>query len=94
MVFSIGYDDDAQKARQIILDTVKANSMALSDPEEPFARVTEYAASSVDITLRVWCESADYWQLKFDLLDEVRRKFNDNGISIPYNQLDVHISNG
>lgn len=93
MVFSIGYDDDAQKARQIILDTVKANPMALSDPEEPFARVTEYAASSVDITLRVWCESADYWQLKFDLLDEVRRKFNENGISIPFNQLDVHISN-
>lgn len=94
IVFSIGYGDDAQKAEQIIIETAKAHPLALCEPEEPFARVTEYAASSVDITLRVWCETDNYWQLKFDLLDLVRRKFNDSGISIPFNQLDVHISNG
>lgn len=93
MVFSIGYGDDAEKAEKIILETAKAHKLSLSEPEEPFARVTEFAASSVDITLRVWCNSNDYWQLKFDLLDQVRRKFDENGISIPFNQLDVHISN-
>ena len=60
-------------------------------PEEPFAKVSAYSASSVDITLRVWCKSSDYWDLYFELLESIRREFDKNGISIPYNQLDVHI---
>lgn len=92
IVFQIGYGDDAEKAKELILETVKAHPMALSEPDAPFARVTEYAASSVDITLRVWCETANYWQLKFDLLEQIKKAFDENGISIPYNQLDVHVS--
>lgn len=92
IVFGISYGDDAENAKQIILDTVKKHRMALNEPEEPFARVTNLGESSVDITLRVWCERINYWQLKFDLLEQIKAEFDKNGISIPFNQLDVHIT--
>lgn len=92
IVFGIGYADDAQKAKSIILDTVKSHKMTLNEPEAPFARVTNLGENSVEITLRVWCLRENYWQLKFDLLEQIKSQFDKNGISIPYNQLDVHIS--
>ena len=91
IVFQIGYGDNPEKAKQIILDAVKNHSMSLNEPDEPFARVTGFGDSAVEITLRVWCERANYWQLKFDLLEQIKAEFDKNGISIPYNQLDVHI---
>lgn len=91
IVFGIGYSDDSKKAEQIILDTVKNHSMSLNEPDEPFARVTGFGDSAVEITLRVWCERVNYWQLKFDLLEQIKAEFDKNGISIPYNQVDVHI---
>lgn len=91
IVFGIGYNDDSKKAEQIILDTVNSHKMTLREPEEPFARVTGFGDSAVEITLRVWCERANYWQLKFDLLEQIKAEFDKNGISIPYNQVDVHI---
>ena len=91
MVLGISYSDDSERAKQIILDTVKQHKMTLDKPEEPFARVTGFGDSAVEITLRVWCERANYWQLKFDLLEKIKAEFDKNGISIPYNQLDVHI---
>lgn len=92
VVFQIGYGDDSEKAKQIILDTVNKHKMALNEPEEPFARVTGFGESAVEITLRVWCERANYWQLKFDILEQIKTEFDQNGISIPFNQLAVHIT--
>ena len=91
IVFQIGYGDDPEKAKRIILDTVNKHKMTLNDPEKPFARVTGFGDSAVDITLRVWCDRVNYWQLKFDLLEQIKAEFDKNGISIPYNQVDVHI---
>lgn len=94
-VFSISYDNDPELAKSVMLRTVLRNERILTKPqapEDPFAKVSAYAASSVDITLRVWCRSGDYWDLYFDLLETIRREFDKNGISIPYNQLDVHIA--
>ncbi len=88
--FSIGYDDDAELAVKIITDVVSAHEFTLKDPA-PFIRVTEYADSAVVITARAWCESANYWSLHFDLLEQVKKEFDKNGITIPYNQLDVHV---
>lgn len=92
IVFGIAYNDDSEKAKQIILDTVNKHKMALNEPETPFARVTGFGDSAVEITLRVWCLRENYWQLKFDLLEQIKAEFDKNGISIPYNQVDVHIS--
>jgi small conductance mechanosensitive channel len=62
----------------------------LSDPE-PWVRVTNLGDSSVDITTRLWCSAADYWDLKFALLKGVKEAFDKGGISIPYpHQVEVH----
>lgn len=88
--FSISYDNDTELAKKIITDVVNAHEFTLKDPA-PFIRITEYADSAIVITARAWCESANYWTLNFDLLEQVKQKFDENGITIPYNQLDVHV---
>ena len=93
LVFSIGYGDDARLAEDIIYRTAMAHTYTLTDPAEPFVRESAHSASSIDITVRVWCLAENYWTLHFDLIEKVREEFNKNGISIPYNQLDVHINN-
>ena len=93
LVFSISYDNDVKKAESVIISVANAESRVLKTPELPFARVSEYAASSVDIAVQVWCKTSDYLLLKFDLLEEIRKAFDENRITIPYNQLDVHIKN-
>lgn len=83
LVFGIDYGDDAGKAMQIILDQAAADSRVLKDPE-PWVRVTNLGDSSVDLTARIWCEAADYWDLKFQMTQAVKEAFDAKGISIPY----------
>lgn len=90
LTFSIGYDNDIDRAKQLILDVVTAHPMALSDPA-PLVRVCAHAASSIDIACRVWVENKNYWDLNFDLLEQVKKTFDQNGIHIPYPQVDVHM---
>ena len=78
-------------AKKLSPDMPLVTGQRVIDTMFPFAKVSAYAASSVDITLRVWCKSSDYWDLYFELLETIRCEFDKNGISIPYNQLDVHI---
>ena len=59
----------------------------------PFARLSNHGESSLEYTLRVWSKASDYWTVKFDLLENVKKEFDANGISIPYPQMDVHIDN-
>lgn len=92
LIFSIAYSDDFNHAKKIISDIVSAHSLALKDPA-PTIRVCEMAASSIDITCRVWVNTEDYWNLNFDLLEQVKTAFDKEGISIPFNQLDVHMVN-
>lgn len=88
--FSIAYEDDFGKAVSLIHSVIDAHPLALKDPA-PFVRMSDHAASSIVITTRVWTKSADYWTVNFDMIEQVRAKFDENGISIPYNQLDVHM---
>lgn len=90
VAFAISYESDVEVAKALIMDVIDSCEQALMDPK-PFARVTEYCDSSVTVTARVWCASADYWEVKFRLLEEVRALFKVNNIEIPYNKLDVHI---
>ena len=92
LTFSVSYDNDTEEVKRVIKDTVLENPRVSCEPE-PFVGITEYAASSVDFTAQVWCKTSDYLPLSFKLREEMRAAFDKNGISIPYNQLDVHIKN-
>lgn len=92
LVFSIAYEADYTKARNIILSLAENHEKILDNPA-PFCRISEHADSSIKITARVWCDVADYWDVYFDLLEQVKAKFDEENIIIPYNQLDVHINN-
>ncbi|MEE9346919.1 MAG: mechanosensitive ion channel family protein [Robiginitomaculum sp.] len=81
--FGIDYGDDIDKAIGIIKDVAVANPDVLKD-SPPWAKVSCLNDSSVDIQMRVWCKSADYWDTRFDLIKSVKEAFDAGGISIPY----------
>jgi small conductance mechanosensitive channel len=83
LMMSISYDDDMEKARRVIEDVIKADTRSHKDPE-PMTAVTVLGASSVDIMLRVWCDAGDFWPLQWDLTQALKRRFDEEGISIPY----------
>ena len=74
------------------MNVVTSHEKVLQDPA-PFARLTKHGESALEYTVRVWCKSADYWEVNFDLVETVKKEFDANGISIPYPQMDVHINN-
>ena len=86
----IGYDDDIDAAKKVILDVIKADERVHKDPE-PFIAVAELADSSVNFTLRVWVDSGDYWGVYWDNLEAFKKALDATGISIPYPQRDVHM---
>ena len=90
--FSISYSDDAHLAKQLLLNLIENHSLALKDPA-PLVRVLEYADSSVNIICRVWANSTDYWDLYYDLIEQGRDVLEENNMTIPFKQLDVHIVN-
>ena len=90
MVFNVSYDTDVEKAKALITETVYAHELVLKDPEI-LVRMTELADSSLNITVRAYCENANYWTVKFDLTEQIKAMFDANGINVPYNQLDVHV---
>ncbi len=92
LTFSIAYENDFGKAKEIIKKICDSHELILKDPA-PFIRVSEHAANSINLITRVWVKSADYWTVNFDLLEEVKKEFDANGIEIPFNQLDVHVKN-
>lgn len=93
LVFGIGYDDDLLKAKNIIADIMAADERILKDPEAGIA-VGELADSSVNINTRPWVKSGDYWAVRADLLEKIKLAFDEQGISIPYPQMDIHTNAG
>ena len=90
MVFGIGYTDDAEKARGIIEDILKSNALVLKDPE-PVVRMHELADSSVNFICRPWSSTGDYWAVYWEVTQEVKKRFDAEGISIPFPQRDIHV---
>ena len=89
-VFGIGYSDNIGKAKATIERLIAEDSRALKEPA-PLVVVSALADSSVNITTRVWVNSPDYWGLYFDLTEKVKLAFDQEGISIPFPQRDVHL---
>jgi small conductance mechanosensitive channel len=90
MVVGIGYDSDLKKAKEILNEMVAADERILKDPA-PTIAVAELADSSVNFVVRPWVASADYWKVKFDFNEAVKLRFDAEGISIPFPQMDVHL---
>lgn len=86
----IGYDDDIDKARDTIQSLVDADDRILKDPACLIA-VSELADSSVNLAVRPWVKSGDYWGVYFDLTEAIKKRFDKEGISFPFPQQDVHL---
>ena len=92
VVMTIAYDADFEKAKQLIFDLCAQNELIDKTPE-PFVAVGTYQASGVDLNIRVWANNKDYWTVHRYLMHEVKKSFDENGIEIPFNQLEVSIKN-
>ncbi len=90
MVFGIGYDDDIKKAKDLLNKILTEHEKILDDPA-PTVAVSELADSSVNFVVRPWVKTADYWEVLFDIHEQVKLTFDAEGISIPFPQRDVHM---
>lgn len=91
LVASISYGDDIEKAREILLTILTEHSQVLEEPA-PLVEVLEMADSAVNLAVRPWVHTADYWPVFFDLNRSIKLKLEQNGFTIPFPQRDIHIS--
>ena len=90
--FSIAYESDFEKAKALVADICAAHKLVLKDPA-PLVRVSEHADSAITLTARAWVKTDDYWTVYWDVLEACKKVFDESGIEIPYNKLDVNIKN-
>jgi len=90
LIMGIGYDDDIDKAKQIMRDVLSADDRILKEPAPQIAMV-ELADSSVNFVVRPWVQASDYWAVYMDTTEKLKKAFDANGINIPYPQRDVHV---
>jgi len=90
LLFGIGYSDNIDAAKEILESIAAKDARILKDPESVFV-VSELADSSVNFTVRLWVNTADYWGVFFDMHENVKKEFDAKGISIPFPQQDVHM---
>lgn len=88
--FGIAYGDSVKKARKVLLSLAEEDTRILKDPEF-FIGVAELADSSVNFAVRAWVKSEDYWDVFFDMNENVYKTFDKEGLSIPFPQMDVHV---
>jgi small conductance mechanosensitive channel len=90
LVMGVSYDDDLKKAGQVIESVLQADNRVLADPAYTVA-VSELADSSVNFVVRPWVNGSDYWDVYFDLTEKIKVSLEENGLSIPFPQRDVHM---
>lgn len=90
LVMGIGYDDDIDKAKRVLEEVMAADERILTEPA-PAVAMIELADSSVNFNVRPWVKTADYWGVYCDLTEAIKKRFDQEGISIPFPQRDVHI---
>jgi small conductance mechanosensitive channel len=90
LVAGIGYGDDMKKAARILQGLLDSHPKVLKDPA-PIVRVNELADSSVNLIVRPWVNTSDYWAVRWELTERIKEEFDANGISIPFPQRDVHL---
>lgn len=89
LVVGIEYGEDVEKARQVVLDILKADKRVVDSPE-PVVWLNELNNSSVDMTIRCWTSNEDYWNVMFETREKIYNRFNEQGIGFPFPQVTVH----
>lgn len=92
MVFGVGYSDNVTQAKEIMQSVLDEDERILADPA-PTIMMLELADSSVNFAVRPWVRAEDYWAVRGDVLEKVKKALEDNGLSIPFPQRDVHVFN-
>ena len=87
-MFSVAYESDVEKVKEIVINVMKSNGKVYLD-KEPFCRLKFLGASSIDFAANCWCDSEDYWDVYYYVMENVYNEFKRNNISIPYNQLEI-----
>ncbi|MDP4269162.1 MAG: mechanosensitive ion channel [Bacteroidota bacterium] len=90
-IYGIAYGDDFDKARTLILNLINEDNRILNSPAEPFVALNKLGDNSVDIVVRVWVQSSEYWNVYFNLNERVYKSFEQAGLNIPFPQMDIHI---
>lgn len=88
--FTVGYEQDISKVKNALFSVINTEELILNDPPA-FVAVSEHGDSAITFVVRVWTKTEDYWTVHFNLLERVKMKFDEENISIPYNQMDIHI---
>ncbi len=86
--FTVAYESDVEKVKKLVKDCLISNGKVRLDPE-PFCRLISLNDSSIEFVARCWCDSEDYWDVYFDVLELVYNELKRHNISIPYNQLEI-----
>ena len=89
-VIGVSYSADLKKTKEVLARVIAAESRILPTPE-PTIGVVELADSSVNLVVRPWVKTADYWGVYFDLLQAIKEELDNEGIEIPFPQMDVHV---
>ena len=89
IVVPVSVEADVAKVKSLIRGLVESDNRIVKDPA-PFFRLTEYGKGCLNFTLRAWTRTEIYWDVRFDLLENIVLVLGNNGIKLPYNQLDVH----
>lgn len=92
LTIGVSYDDDLDKTRRTLQEIIDADERILKDPA-PVIAVAALGASSVDFTVRPWVKTEDFWPVKFDLTETIKKRFDEEDITFPFPQQDVHLHN-
>lgn len=90
LIFNVSYDNSVTQVRNVLKEIVYKHPLIKHDPE-PFIGIIEHAQNSVNFGVRVWCEKENYWTIYYDLLEQVKIRFDEENIIIPYPQMDLHV---
>ena len=90
LTFSVAYEEDVIRVKNVLINILKKNELVLEEPEF-FVGISMHGDSAINFIVKAWCKTEDYWTVYYDLLETVKIKFDEEGISIPYPQMDLHV---
>ncbi|MCM8530239.1 MAG: mechanosensitive ion channel [Lentisphaeraceae bacterium] len=92
LIIGCGYDDDLKAVKEALVTIVSSHEKVLEEPE-PIVAVSNLGDNSVNFVVRPWVNNADYWPVRFELIEQIKLMFDEKGFSIPYPQRDIHVYN-